>query len=72
MQEELYGPQLPQELAYLWRWFVELRSGNRPGAPLSWSEIESYARLMRRSLHKWEVQALKELDNLLMQTHGKH
>lgn len=52
---DAHGP-MPERLAYLWQWFRELRK------PLSYTEIEAWARLTRRSPERWEIDALFRLD----------
>jgi len=66
---ELEGPEFPETLAYLWDWTRELRSAPRVGVngvePISWADIDSWARLTGRDLATHEVQALIALDHTL-------
>lgn len=59
-------PELPRDLAYLWRMFARLHrarqsTGMGPGY-LTFPDIESYSRLFRVSLTPWEVEAIKAVD----------
>lgn len=60
------GPALPDEAAYLWGWYCELaaaRNSNGFGpVPLSFAEIDAWARLNARVLHPFELRALRALD----------
>lgn len=51
-------PTQPEELAYLWAWFCELRS------PVTWAEIDAWARRAHPSLSGWEAEQLVHLDRL--------
>jgi hypothetical protein len=65
-QKELQGPPLPPCVAYLYEWAMGLfgRSGiGMEGvAPLTFTTIESWARLTDRNLEPHEVEALLEID----------
>jgi len=50
---------IPERLVYLWQWFRELRK------PLSYTEIEAWARLTQRRPERWEIDALFRLDHEL-------
>jgi len=69
-REELQGPELPPGCGYVWTWFCELhaaRGGNGYGPnPISYAEIEAWARLTGRHLTPWEVAALRVLDQVWM------
>ena len=62
-------PPIPAALQHIWDWFGELsaaRSGNGGGPnPLSFVEIEAWARLTGRLPASREVQALMALDQAL-------
>ncbi len=51
--------EMPTRLAYLWRWFLELKK------PIAFSELESWARLTNRDVERWEIRALMRLDVVL-------
>lgn len=63
---ELDGPELPNTTAYLWDWYLLLSSGRQPTGfglgPLTYSEIDAFARLMGVTFKSWEVLAMKMLD----------
>jgi len=51
---------MPEELGYIWAWFLELRTAE----PLAYSEIASWAALTRTNVLPWEVRLLRSLDRL--------
>ena len=59
-------PPMPDELAYLWHWFLDLdaaRGSNGFGiSPLSYVEIKAWSDLTRNTLAPWEIEAIKRLD----------
>lgn len=68
-EKELYGgPELPLELAYLWRAYKRLsrrRSNNGFGVnPISWPEIDAFVRHAKFPLAPWEVEVIEDLDDL--------
>jgi hypothetical protein len=66
MPAQLRLPPVPAALQHVWEWFGELsssRSGNGGGPnPLSFVEIEAWARLTGRLPAPREVQAIMALD----------
>jgi hypothetical protein len=62
----LIGPARPIALEYLWSWFMELRVGAGQGfngiAPLTWTELDAWARLTQTRPYPHEVKALFSLD----------
>jgi hypothetical protein len=64
---ELEGPPCPPALAHVVRWFAELssaRGGSGFGAnPISYAEIEAWARLTRRYPSSVEVALLRDVDS---------
>lgn len=55
--EELASiPTPPAELIYLWQWLSLF------AYPLNFAELESWARLQRRDLSLWEIDAMTRLD----------
>lgn len=66
MLDEDLNEDPPDRLAYLWAWFVELnscRQSNGYGSlPISHLEICAWQTLSQRQLEKWEVGALRRLD----------
>lgn len=65
-QSDLDGPDIPLEGVHVWKWFSELeqtRSMSRYGmGPLTYTEIDAWARLTRRTPEVWEVDALMTMD----------
>lgn len=62
----LEGPPAPPELEYLLGWAIELGEGRRYGMngpePISYTDIDAWARLTGRAPAPHEVQALVLLD----------
>ncbi|MBY0431698.1 MAG: hypothetical protein K2Q10_10910 [Rhodospirillales bacterium] len=61
-------PDLPPQVEHLWSWYAELESG-RGGSgfgpqPLSYADIDAWARLMSVRPSPWEVLALRRIDIL--------
>jgi hypothetical protein len=77
-RRELEGPDLPEEIAYVWHWFCELDAARErqhssvvtPGAvvntnaisPIGYAEIWAWTRLTGRWLKPWQTALLRELD----------
>lgn len=66
---QLEGPPCPESLAYLVGWAYELVGRSGVGmsglAPLRYSEVEAWARVMGREVSPPEVEALMRLDRVL-------
>jgi hypothetical protein len=66
----LTPPELPESVAYLWEWVMELhgRSGAHMAGlnPLNYATLESWMRLTGYTLDPLEVQALIALDAALL------
>lgn len=64
--QELVGPPCPDDLRYIWEWFVELsssRTSNGFGAnPLGWATLEAWSRITCVQLLPYERRALLALD----------
>ena len=64
-------PDLPEAARFAWAAFVDL-SGARQAAlslqPIPYSEIAAYQATTRRDLCGWEVDAIRGLDDLYLQT----
>lgn len=54
--EEVVPP--PKDFKYLWDWLCDLPY------PLSYTELEAWMRLTGRSLSRWQIQILAELDKV--------
>lgn len=56
----------------MWEFFNELQTGRTSNGfgpnPLSFSEIESWARLTGRKVAPWEVRAIKQVDAVYLET----
>lgn len=66
MPQKLRVPDIPVALLHLWEWFCELsaaRSGNGGGPnPISYSEVQAWARLTGRRPEPRDVQVIMMLD----------
>lgn len=51
-------PDMPESLAYLWAWFIELRP------EFGHLELEAWARMKGRTLSRWEMETLMNLDRM--------
>jgi hypothetical protein len=65
-QKALDGPDIPEEIEYLWAWFNELervRGVTEAGlSPIGYTEIDAWRRLTGRVLRPHEVEGLVALD----------
>lgn len=65
----------PGAADYLWSWFLELhaaRGSNGFGAgPIGWTDIDAWARQMRRKPAAWEVAAIRELDRVYLEEQAR-
>lgn len=59
-------PDFPEELRYIWEWYLEMRSGE----PLTFTEIKSWAELTQQTLLAWEVDLVRTLDKLYWRVIG--
>lgn len=74
MPELQYEPIAP-EAQYLWSWFAELsnargNSGFGP-SPITYLEIQAWAALKQISIEVFEVNALKALDSVYLNSSNK-
>lgn len=69
---ELDGPDFPDELALVWRRFVELSAYRRAGfngpERLNPSDMLAHALLLQDWPAPWEVRVLQRLDNAFIET----
>jgi len=64
-------PVIPGSLTYLWNWFCDLASARAGRSPLTWAEVDAWARLNAVMLRPWEVRMLRKLDRLWLEVvHG--
>jgi hypothetical protein len=68
-QRKLDSAELPDCLAYLWGWFLELYGRSGAGMagllPLSYTEVDAWARLTGNDPNPLEVEALMLLDAVM-------
>lgn len=64
-EEELWIPEFPESLRYIWNIFQRL-SARRPvgfaASAIPYSEIMAYCQLQGRRLARWEISLIEELD----------
>ena len=56
---------MPVELSHVWGWFEDLRcavGGGFGPIPISYTEIDSYARRMRTHISPFETQLIRRID----------
>lgn len=67
---ELSGPELPNDVVHLWRWFLDLHarrgSNGFGGNPLTWSDILAWVMITQPGARVEEVRVLLALDNAWM------
>lgn len=63
---DLVSPEVDDSVIYVWNWFIELnsqRTSNGFGAnPITFVDIQAWARLTHREPTPWEVKTLRRLD----------
>jgi hypothetical protein len=67
------GPEMPDVLAYLWGYFVDLHNGRQYGmapCPISIESIYCWRNLNKILLSPWEVKAIREIDSAWLRTRG--
>ena len=68
----LDGVGCPEALIYVWQWFQELSAGRGVGpagpAPLTYTDIASWAQLTGTHPSPFDVELIKELDALYLKT----
>lgn len=73
--QELIGPPMPHVAVHIWEMFVDLHSGRGGGygpSPLSWMEIESWQRMTRTTVQRWELRAIREIDRAWLESQEKN
>ena len=58
--EELEQPEFPEELGYIWQWFLDVRTGEA----MTYTEIANWSGLMGISILPHEVDVMKTLDRV--------
>lgn len=68
-------PECPREIIYIWNSWVELNNGRGSSGfapiPISWQEMEAYARLTGVDLLPWEARAIRSIDDAYMSSWGE-
>jgi hypothetical protein len=60
-------PELPECAAHVWAWFSELSGRRTVGMamnPITWPDIDAWARLKGVTLKQWEMDALTGIDDV--------
>ena len=74
-EAELWMPEFPMSMMYLWRVYHRLRGrkgGNGFGhSPLEWPDIEAFSRLSGLSLLSWEVALIERMDDLWLRAQAQ-
>ncbi len=72
ISEELQNlPVLPRETAHVWNWFCDMCRGRTSGFnidPIVWSDMWAYFNLYRTKPQRWEVEAIRALDDALLES----
>lgn len=64
---EMDGPELPEELAHVWRWFQEVgpcMSGAMGPTPLTYQEIHAWMQVRQAHPTPDEVAAIRQLSEI--------
>lgn len=73
--QEADEAKLPEFLAYLWQWYMELRAARQFSEgeilPLQYSEIEAWSRLSGNEVTQFDVRVLKKLDIIELNAEGR-
>lgn len=63
-------PEMPESLRYIWVWWGELQNARRVGPhgldPITYVDVQAWARLMDRRPTSYEVDALMRLDRAML------
>lgn len=66
---------LPDSMQYVWSWFIDLhnaRTSNGFGLnPITYADIKSYFDLYAIEPQEWQVQLIKQLDNIALSAFAK-
>jgi hypothetical protein len=63
--EALKMPEVPDEMAYLWGWYSELK---RDGGPLAWGMLESWSRMTATPICGRDAAALIKIDDAILRS----
>lgn len=66
----LAEPDIPPDGALLWSWWRELASGRGNNGfgplPISWADMDAWARLTGTPLSPWQAGTLRDMDNAFL------
>ncbi|UTC27974.1 hypothetical protein [Stenotrophomonas phage A1432] len=65
--EQLNGPELPEELEYVWEWFREVFAGT----PLTFQEMQAWSNMTGKRLLGWEADLIKSLDRIFWKVNNR-
>lgn len=72
--EELLVEPIPTELEYVWHWWLELQETRAPSmnghAHITYTELDSWTRLLQIRLTPFEVKCLMKLDSVFVKCHA--
>lgn len=75
MPEEGINPTpFPIELGYIWDWYVALDNSRDVGmamGPITFNSMQSYFTLTKQNPQTWEIDVIKQLDRLSVETRRK-
>ena len=67
-----YDLDIPPAAEHVWGWFQDLAAGRTCGQimnPLTWADIDAWARLVGITPAVWELSAIKALDATFLSFH---
>ena len=62
-------PEMPDGAWHVWEWYSDLSGARSTGMAvnaISWSDIDAYFRLRRIQPERWEVDAIRALDDAFL------
>ena len=74
MPEDLVPLPCPESLTYLWNWWAGLaarRGGGFGPRPISWQDLEAWARLTGIALSPFELEVLSDLEQAYLRIRAK-
>lgn len=61
------APALPEELSYVWEWYLEVRGSE----PLTYTELRNWSLLTKKVLLGWEAELIRSLDRIFWKVHSE-
>lgn len=61
-------------MSFVWRYFIDLHNARSFGNsinPIAYSDMKAYFDLNKIDAMEWEVQAIKQLDNIAMKAYSE-